>query len=316
MNDTTTFRELLKHPAYRLKLAFFLILGFSVALLGVLLQSRYPFWSEMLLEFAVAFGAIGVLQFLWDFLGGEPVELRIEEVRQEIRDLKASVVPPLSDLMDGNIGIERIWPDRRTWQTDRADGLTVWHNRVCQGERVDIMSNTLWNNWMHQEKFRERLFNSTAHGTHVRILVYDPDSEILRLRARDEKDVPGEMQQEIKATLLRIVESWKDLPEAARPNIEVRLTTQTLHPVQIVRADERMIVAIYLSGKSGGPSPTLQLRGPGSSYFRKYAEQFEIFWQRACKLEGERLSALQSEYGHLPTPPVEGAERYDAPESA
>lgn len=304
MSRWERFRETLRQPTYRTKLAFFLILGFTAVLLAVLLQSFSLFWSEMLLDFAVTFGAVGMLQLLWDFLGGEPVGLQIEEVRDEVRNIERSITV-LSDLVDGYIGVERIWPDRRTWQEDRTDGLKVWHARVFQAQRVDIMSNTLWNNWIHRAEFRRRLFGNIAQGANVRILIYDPDSEVLFLRAKDEKDVPGEMQMEIKATLLRVAEGWNVLPVSAKPNLEVRLTTRTLHPAQIIRADEQMIVAIYLSGKSGGPSPAMQLQGSNSSYFRKYAEQFEILWQRAEPLNDDRFRHILHEFGDLPTPPTE-----------
>lgn len=175
MSRWTRIRQTLGQPIYRTKLAFFLILGFTAVLLAILLQSRFPFWSEVFVEFAVTFSAVGFLQLLWDFLGGEPMELRIEEIKDEMKNIKSSIIL-LSDLIDGNIGIERIWPDRRTWQEDLADGLKVWQDRVVRARRIDIMSNTLWNNWMHREKFRKRLFNHIAQGAHVRILIYDPNS--------------------------------------------------------------------------------------------------------------------------------------------
>jgi hypothetical protein len=308
MSRWAKFRQTLEQPTYRTKLAFFLILGFTVVLLAVLLQSRSPFWSEILLQFAVTFIAVGVLQLLWDFLGGEPLELRIEEVKGEVRSI-GQPIAVLSDLINGNIGIERIWPDRRAWRADLADGLSVWQARVCQARRVDIMSNTLWNNWMKQEEFRQRLFEHIAQGTAaVRILVYDPDADVLSLRARDEEElvVPGEMQIEIVNTLRRVVGELNDLPVSVRANLEVRLTHQTLHLAQVIRADERMLVANYLTGKSGGPSPTMQLRGSDSSYFRKYDEQFEILWRRARLLDDDRISQIVQKYGGLPTPSVVG----------
>jgi hypothetical protein len=308
MSRWAKFRQTLEQPTYRTKLAFFLILGFTVVLLAVLLQSRSPFWSEILLQFAVTFIAVGVLQLLWDFLGGEPLELRIEEVKGEVRSI-GQPIAVLSDLINGNIGIERIWPDRRAWRADLADGLSVWQARVCQARRVDIMSNTLWNNWMKQEEFRQRLFEHIAQGTAaVRILVYDPDADVLSLRARDEEElvVPGEMQIEIVNTLRRVVGELNGLPVSIRANLEVRLTHQTLHLAQVIRADERMLVANYLTGKSGGPSPTMQLRGSGSSYFRKYDEQFEILWRRARLLDDDRISQIVQKYGGLPTPSVVG----------
>jgi len=306
MNRWTQIRQIIKEPAYRTKLAFFLILSFTVVLLAVLLKSRSPFWSEVLLEFAVTFGAVGILQFLWDFLGGDPMELRIEELRNEVRRIEQSITSPiLSDLTDGDIGIERIWPDRRTWYSDPVDGLKAWQSRICRAKSVDMMSNTLWNSWMHQERFRQPLFRNIALGASVRILVYDPKSDVLRLRASDEKDVPGEMQHEIKATLLRFAEGWNELDSTARKNLEVGLTTQVIHMAQIFRADNLMLVAIYLSGKSGGPSPTMQLKGPESTYFLKYAEQFEIIWRRAKLLGDEQFRQILEEHGSLPSPPTE-----------
>lgn len=308
-------QQTLQQPAYRIRLAFFLILGFTVALLAVLLQSCLPLWSEVLLEFAVTFGAVGVLQLLWDFLGGDPVELRIEEVRDQVRDLEQPTTL-LSDLVDGDIGVERVWRDRQSWEQDSADGKEVWYERVGQARNVDIMSNTLWNNWMHREEFRDKLFDNIARGARARILIYDLDSDVLALRAADEGDrfivVPPrkvyEMQAEINSTLSRVAEERDKLSPSARTNLEVRLTTQALHPAQVIRADERMVVAIYLSGKSGSPSPTLQLRGSGSSYFRKYAEQFETLWKRARPLGDDRFSQILQDYGHLPTPPAEDSE--------
>jgi len=303
MSRLTQFRWIIQQPAYRVKLAFFLILGFTAVLLAVLLQSHFPFWSQILKDFAVTFGAVGMLQLLWDFLGGEPMELRIKEVREEVASIKSSITL-LSDLIDGNVGIERIWPDRRSWQLDSRDGIKEWEMRVCQAKHVDIMSRTLWQSWMRPEEFRQRLFSHIASGALVRILIYDPDSQIVGLTAKDEGD-PGmgeEMRQEIKSTLLRLAQHWEKLDESAKNNLQVRLTTEYLHLAQIIRADDLMLVGIYLSGKSGTPSPTMQLRGPKSTYFNKYVEQFELMWNRGKPIDDARFRQILKEYSGLHPP--------------
>ncbi|MFN2243546.1 MAG: DUF5919 domain-containing protein [Anaerolineae bacterium] len=293
------FRQLWGQPAYRIKLAFFLILSIAIFLASFLITSTV--WSDILLQFAVTFGAVGVLQLLWDFLGGEPLEIRIDEVKHEVRDIKSSV-DLLSDLLDGNIGLERIWPDRRSWQEDPQDGLSIWQERVCQADQADIVSNTLWINWM-QEKHRKQLFKQIARGARVRMLIYEPGSEVQRLRAKDEQDVPGQMESEIKATLVRLAQDRKTLPESARKNLEVRLTNYSVHPAQIIRADDRTIVATYLAGKGGSPSPTMQLRGTETAYFQKYVDQVEILWERAKPVDDEAFDRMLGEYGVIPTPP-------------
>jgi len=50
-----------------------------------------------------------------------------------------------------------------------------------------------------------------------------------------------------------------------------------------------MLVVTYLSGQTGGPSPTMQLRGPESTYFAKYERQFETMWDRGEPLGDEYL---------------------------
>jgi hypothetical protein len=313
MKPYERIEQLLGEPTYRTKLAFFALLGGLITLLAVVI--KHPFWSNVLLEFAVTFGAVALIQFLWDFLGGEPMELQIGEVQNEIVHVRQSVnaeiaslkqsMTLLADLIDGNIGIERIWPDRRTWQSDPADGLSAWQARVCQAANVAIMSMTLWNNWLHQEQFRKQLFANIAGGASVRILVYDPDSEVLHLRAKDERDPPGQMQLEIKSTLLRLAETWDSLGESVKKNLKVRLTAQTLQYTQIIQADDQVLVAIYLSGKSGGPSPTMQLRGPESTWFLKYLEQFEIMWRRGRPLGDDEFRQILRTLEDIPIAPTE-----------
>lgn len=305
MGGLGQFTEKLRQPVYRVKLAFFLILGFATTLASIQLQSRSPFWSEVLKDFAVTLSAVGLLQLLWDFLGGDPLGRRVEELGQSIT--------LLSDLTEGNIGLERIWKDRRSWDKDPVDGRETWYARVCEAKHVDIASNTLWNNWIKEPEFRDRLFESLGQGTRVRILVYDPDSDVLQLRAKDEKDtfeeVQGskvyEMQLEIKRTLREIAAKRRALPELARMKggLEVRLTDKALHLAQIVRADEAMIVAIYLSGRSGSWSPTMQLRGADSSLFQSYADQFNTIWERGRALDDADFDRILEETeGTRPAP--------------
>ena len=75
--------------------------------------------------------------------------------------------------------------------------------------------------------------------------------------------------------------------------------------MQIIRADERMVIASYLSGETGGPSPTMQLRGSESVYFHKYAEQFNTIWQYAKPLDDTRLDQILKDYGHGPATSTE-----------
>jgi hypothetical protein len=60
---------------------------------------------------------------------------------------------------------------------------------------------------------------------------------------------------------------------------------------QIIRADKRILVALYLSKKSGSYCPTLQILGPDSSLFEAYSQQFEILWAAGKPFETKVLKS-------------------------
>ena len=326
MEGWKRIKQLLSEPTYRTRLAVFVLIGIVFTLLATMIPN--PFWSGLLLEFAVVFDAVALIQFLWDFLGGDPMEIQIRDLRREITHMGEFVdsrlpntlsdlgegltslkhsMNLLADLIDGNIGIERIWPDRRSWQHDPREGLEEWERRICRARHVDIMSRTLVQYWLRTEDLRRSFFDNIAGGASVRILVYDPNSEIVKLTARDEAD-PGmgkEMRQEIESTLGRLAEDRDDLNESAKSNLQLRLTTDYMHLAQIIRADSLMLVGLYLSGKSGTPSPTIQLRGPQSTYFEKYVEQFEIMWARGNPVDDATFDGFLKEYSGVHPPPPE-----------
>lgn len=268
-------------PSYRLRLLFFVTLG-AVAILASLIVKN-SFWQDILSNFAVTFAAVGFIDFMWDILGGEPMEANMlvsfGEVNQKIDAINQSMTV-VSDLLNNQIGIERIWPSRSYWHSDQIDGSLQWIQRVCQAKRVDIVSNT-FSAWAKNPDFRKDLFKAIEKGTKFRLLIYDPDSSVLRDRSKHEKTTNMnlvEMQIEIKKTLILFSEERRTLSKKSKDNLKIRLTQEYYHPTQIIRADEKMLVTFYLAGKTGAPAPTIQILGSEAAYFKIYAEQFEILW--------------------------------------
>ena len=320
-------RRIWSRPGYRTRLLFFGVLGVAVILFSKT-NVADAYWDNFLQEFAAIFVAIPLIQFLWDFVGGDPTEEKINELHQQIQAGKQEIenllaekfsaanreidslkhsVHVVADLIDHNLGIERIWADRRNWQFDETDGSIAWQERLTSAHAVDMMSSTLWQSWMRPSEFREDLFKNVANGATLRILIYDPESPVLRMRAEDEGDMGQgqEMRSEILSALSRLARHWKNLDENARKRVEVRLTHRFIHFSQIIRADNYMLVANYLSGASGGPSPTMQLRGPETAYFKKYLSQFETVWERARVVTPEELLNYLRQYGEVKPPPQE-----------
>jgi hypothetical protein len=321
-------KKLFSAREFRLNQLIFLLVGAFLFSISFLIPDK--FWADVVKDFAITFVAVAVVQFLWNVLGGDPLELEIKTstdmLNQELDDAEARLgehitsvnknvdtlkdsLYLLADLIDGNIGIERLWPERRKWRDDDQAGLEVWHEWVCQADDVTIISNTLWNSWMHHETFREKFFENLKRGANIKIVVFHPTSPLLELRAKDEKDPKTfgvqQMQSEIISTLSLIVEMLDNVEDNARKRFEVRLMHDYMLLSQIIRADDRMLVALYLSGKTGSPSPTFQIKGTQTKYFQKYLEQTDIHWERSEKLDFNELKELLNKFEGQALPPQE-----------
>lgn len=297
MNFNRQIKNLWSIPSYRIRLLFFVVLGASAILGSLLISNEY--WQGVLSNFAVTFIAVGLIDFIWDILGGEPMETNMNnsfvEVNNKIDSIHQSM-SIISDLTNYQIGLERIWPTRREWEKDPKDGLSVWKRRVCQAQQVDIVSNTFYTRWANDEDFWNELFDALKRGTKFRLLIYNPESNLLQLRSENEDDprigATSQMKMEIHSTLEKIAKNQKTLEKGIRKNFEVRLNSKFYQLAQIVRADKQMLVAVYLSKKTGSKSPTLQISGPDSAYFKTYIQQFEFLWEFGEKLNDEDFEKI------------------------
>ncbi|MBS4034252.1 MAG: hypothetical protein KGZ85_07310 [Ignavibacterium sp.] len=290
MNINKQLKNLWSIPSYRIRLLFFVVLGTSAILASLLIEN--PYWQGMLSNFAVTFIAVGLIDFIWDLLGGEPMETNMinsfVEVNNRINTINQSM-SIVADLANHQIGLERIWSTRREWEKDPKDGLSVWKRRVCQAQQVDIVSNTFYTRWANDEDFWGELFNALNRGTKFRLLIYNPNSDLLQLRSENEDDPrigeTSQMKMEIYSTLEKISKNKEKLEKDISKNFEVRLNSMFYQMAQIIRVDNKILVAVYLSKKTGSKSPTLQISGVDSAYFKTYAEQFEFLWESGEKQE-------------------------------
>jgi hypothetical protein len=284
MNYNKQIKHLWGIPSYRLRLLFFVVLGTTAILASLLIQNAY--WQDLLSNFAVTFAAVGVIDFMWDILGGEPMEATMRDSFAELNqrmDVLNQSLSAVSGLANSGTGIERVWAARKYWDQDETDGFPIWKTRICQAQEVDIVSNTFKRPWAYDDNFWEGLCEAINSGTKFRLVIYDPNSDILQIRAKNEGESPqektSEMAMEIRYTLDRFTEKISQLPKSVRNNIEIRLNSRYYQMAQIIRADKRILVTLYLSKRSGSLSPTLQVAGPDSPFFDIYTKQFKTLWE-------------------------------------
>jgi hypothetical protein len=318
MNYRGRIRLLLSISTYRTRWAFFVVLGGAVFIASFLATDAVL--RDILRQFALTFVAVGAVDFVWDILGGDPLELQLArdfgEVDSKIEDIQRSMaalsdivdgnirvdskieniqrsMAVLADIVDGDIGIERIWINRGTWKKDKMDGFDAWRERVCEASSIEIVSTT-WTHWFSDETFRTEFFDALKRGAKAHVLIYDPHSDMRKLRASDENDSGGgaEMLGEIRLTLMAIADNRAKLPDEAKQRLSVRLTNRHYQLAQIIRADNKMLIANYLTNESGSESPTFQLRGPGSTYYQIYKQQIEYLWKDGREVNDNDIRQL------------------------
>ncbi len=281
--------KLITDREYRIKLAFFIAIGTILILLWYSRVWPDP-WNSILIDGTVTFWAVTIIQILWDFLGGDPLEDKLQNIENSIS--------LIADIGQSNIGIERVWVSRRQWHIDTRDGFDAWQKRMASAAQLDIQSNTFWNNWFQTVSLREDLRKRVElHQLKFRLLIYYPRSPIQVLRFYDEpekseaKNEKVDLHEHVSAMYFEILhtinEFWhirENLPPEVRQNWQMRLSHRYLHMAQIIRCDNKILLSHYLNDETGAPSPTSQLVYP-SAYFQTYQEQFKTNWKRAFVLE-------------------------------
>jgi hypothetical protein len=114
-----------------------------------------------------------------------------------------------------------------------------------------------------------------------------------------------QMQHEIGSSLSVIANELEKLTPEAQKRLEVRLTDKFLHYFQIIRADERMLICLYMAGKTGSSSPTFQLQGAHSIYFDTYQQQFDEIWKRGKTTDLTQLHEIVRKHEAIEHPVVE-----------
>jgi transcriptional regulator with XRE-family HTH domain len=126
----------------------------------------------------------------------------------------------------------------------------------------------------------QRMFKDKASaGVRVRILLGDPDSQVVTDRGEDE-GVGDAMAAKIRNALALYQ------PLRAAGGVEFRFHRTVLYN-SIYRADDQVLVNTHLFGVTAAHAPVWQLRKlPGGELAGLYIDSFERVWDTAAPLDG------------------------------
>ncbi|MFD4627718.1 XRE family transcriptional regulator [Streptomyces sp. NPDC058475] len=119
----------------------------------------------------------------------------------------------------------------------------------------------------------DQLAEKATAGTQVRVLLGDPDSQMIRQRG-EEEGIGDDLAAHARMTR-RYLE-----PAAKTPGVEIRLHDTILYN-SIYRFDDDVLVNPHVLGAPAGQNPVLHFRYiPGARTFRHYMRSFDYAWER------------------------------------
>ncbi|MFF7130790.1 XRE family transcriptional regulator [Streptomyces sp. NPDC008196] len=117
------------------------------------------------------------------------------------------------------------------------------------------------------------LADKAKAGAQVRIMLGDPDSEMVRQRG-EEEGIGDDL-----AARARITRRYLE-PAAKTPGVEIRMHDTILYN-SIYRFDDDILVNPHVLGAPAGQNPVLHFRYiPGARTFRHYMRSFDYAWER------------------------------------
>ncbi|MDI3418562.1 XRE family transcriptional regulator [Streptomyces luteolus] len=120
----------------------------------------------------------------------------------------------------------------------------------------------------------DQLAQKAKNGAAVRILLGDPDSQMIRQRG-EEEGIGEDL-----AARARITRRYLE-PATTTPGVDVRLHDTILYN-SIYRFDEDVLVNPHVLGAPAGQNPVLHFRYlPGARTFRHYMKSFDYAWERS-----------------------------------
>lgn len=112
----------------------------------------------------------------------------------------------------------------------------------------------------------------------LRILIADPDLD--SVARRNALESRGDRTNRLKAEIDDVMKYVQDLRERTKGKIEIKLVDAEMIRASVIIADETMMATWYLSSRRGSKSPTFEIYGSQSPFFKAFDGEFELLWQK------------------------------------
>lgn len=211
---------------------------------------------------------VGLVNIVWDLVGGEPMQNLLNQSRNTIRLLS-----------DGEAtGLSRVVSSSSAYGTSQ-DWLDVLRTARRQ---IDLQGYTLLV-WTRSEDFGKTLVQLAESGVNIRLVFMHEDADHLRA-AINETQIPqltaANVVNEISAMtnyLTQLLSASTD--RAWKGSIEYRKIRKGLILNQICRVDGKLLVIPYIYSANTSECPLFVIENTEKPLFKKFEKEFESMWR-------------------------------------
>jgi hypothetical protein len=287
----------------KLKSYTLFLLGLVVILIALAMDIKFTHKEKIftgLFNIGVSILTVGIIAFVWDMLGGDPITNAINRFKKQI--------------MLREIGFRAI---KIRYSSGPENTFFDFQEKIDRGAQVDLMGLVLQREWFNKADFNEKckMALNDNKPCKFRIILPKPfgsiddpnfsfnNSKNLYLRAYDEQigvERVGsdekeeliekmvhhkaiEMSMGIMNSLYTLSNIYKGLDDNKKNRLEVRVAIQPYINCSVLRINNYICVINYLHKKGGKGTPTIEVEGANKPLFKIYMEEFNTVWRHSCK---------------------------------
>lgn len=264
----------------------FLIIGLLLLGISYLLATNnnptesIKFWASVFQNFSFIILTIVIINFLWQLLGGEPIEKTLNSLKETLGDMRTAVM---------------LLQDSKTTGLHRAFSISgaygsheVWMKRLHDSkEQIDLMGYTLFV-WTKGENFEEVIKTKVISGLHIRIVIMDDENPSLGAFVNEEQIHSLSMNnQKEENRLSKKVFTSIATSLRGRNNVlgsfQFRTLKKGIITTQLCRTDSRITSIQYLYTVIASRSPLFEVLGNDTTLFKLYISEFDKIWELATE---------------------------------
>jgi hypothetical protein len=260
---------------FRMTAVVFFAVGAALIGLGAILErALLPVPATVSLHLGIVTVAVVLVDQVWRFCGGQPIDHQIKSLGAQIGRLAKSV-----DVIESsqNVGLQSVHSRMGSFGSQDA-WVALLKTATSQ---VDLMGRTLLG-WTRAAEVPDLIIDKVMnHGVNFRVLVMSPESKCLEALSEEKVNLGPILKSKLAVSLDFFTDIARRLPQSHRNYFQVRCFCDTPSYCALVRVDDRFFVTQYLHSSSSDNSPFFCVHGMEKDWPRVYEREFEQIWAEA-----------------------------------